>query len=1731
MNAAKRGLVETLSGRAVQLAREAVQAVGQRLGILPEIAAAIPTLSVEVVRPEDLLVLRFEFFNLGLRGHLGPPGFLARPDEGAPAFIVLQLPPQAIAEEAFFESAGTIKPAKGEEGKSPPDASVVEADLTSAKVVPVRSRISGPSRLVFSVPSEDKEIPYTLEAILLACGRYPLRVADAARVRPTSATLEGCLRFAGRFILRLVRPSLKLRRPSNLETAIEVPYRLIVSPDELATWEHATAPVARIHPGVGARRTELWHTRLETKPRSKTMRAIWARDFNSTTDFASREPPVHPALPEPFAMSLDTRDRYELVRLTSDFLHLRNPNKTRYVPRPFDVDRLLLTPLGAWMDAIGRWSPPVSDNTPPASLTVEGWRHRTTMGRDHYAEVVYKGYLFPFRHRASLVKVTERKFHPTESGGLTAYLRQRMYVVIREPDQRYFPKAMPHERKLPFNRITITTLVTPDLDQPASPDSAVADLGQSGFWPQVGGADFLFQLVAEDDEGRLIEFTAPLIFVGNDVAHDATALAKVQDSYKAAGDRRTRDFHGQKIAFVPHGENLGDTSFDVLRIRFGGIGGESLPASFDPPFYPAVDQAEVEIPAIKQLLGARQPSGVAIRFHDAYLHPADHAGNPGQVFAELVDALRLSYPGDKTGALVTPNLDVTGLSRLFGPVGGDVGALASGTFDPSRFFSSAEIGGAKILGSIALADIVPDIKLLSPVGFGKRGLDRVPKLMSRTSNGETATRLEWETRGKQGLRRDPRSILRIEEETSLAVRAEIVASLDKPGPARYEVTGELRNFALELIRVGTLGPFLKIAFDSLTFKAGSGRKVDVSAIVRRIEFACDLEFVSELEKFIPLDGFNDPPSLEVSPQGVQVGYTVALPTIVAGMFSLQNVSLAAGLHLSFEDRPARLQVGFADRHHPFLLTVSAFGGGGFLALRVGLDKLEVVEGAFEFGGCLALNLSVASGGVYVMAGIYFKLESAKVSLGGYVRCGGALEVLGLVSVSVEFFMGLSYLAGKAVGIATLTVKVEVALFTKSVNLTVERQFTSTASDPPFDVLTLLPEWGAYREAFAPLVTDPEPKVELGDVEVLITSGFDRSVYPGNNYMDWLLANTNLIWVGFFLYPSPSRAAPGKGLDSWMPKRTKDGIDSYDSVLRYLQPSGLKPGDPRTKTGWGLAPLYVGRQPNSPANFDLDLAFVSNDTAAVQGATDAWAAADAASRAGFRGEKVTGVPEMAPGFEGTTIFLDIEGPPDGIQTAEKEALLRYYRAWVSTLFVTGYKPGVYCGRGWAGELLDVDDRPVFWIVNTWKYTCKPVSATRTTIPTGPPAAGSIITYPDPDPVESGVCFAKLWQYATSPEEKMNCAVDPGDPALKRLVAIDFNSGISNDPASLWTASSRNRRLVELYRDKPAWLHDWTSFAAFELGGVPHYLSYRDEHEDTADPESKLQGRLTCARIDRAGPTLNVETVFSEVWDPGWTSFMPFMLDSQPHYLAYSSKTQFASISRIDLYGSHDGTHELLPVSDRGGWPMELTSLMPFQLGGAPHFLSYAAESDPLDPTKRWGKVRCSRIVREGEAVRVESVFADEIWRPDWTSFVPLVLDRPGLGKQPHYLAYSAITGYASIGHIDASGTHEVYRNRWLKDWKLFMPFELRGNQYYLSYRDEHEDPTNPASKLQGRLTGVRIVRDVSTVTVETVLSEKWKDSGWTALMPFALERPPFGRRPHYLAYDRRSGLVNAGYVCG
>ena len=1078
---------------------------GQRLSTLPKDLASHIT---HIIRPDDLLNLRFEFVNLSVQP--GAEARLVRIDQGAAAYIRVVFPPQHIAEQAFDRNQPIL-----------PEP-------------PIRSRAAGESRLVFVLPPGVNEIPYRVPSLLsweqwhpsVVPVALPPEYAKTARSAQVAlqAVSQGALHSQlGGYSLRLpqiIPPGGKEPSPAQVlsaaqlnaqaftaqafdrtrsvfagqkpviaepganQTAIEAPSRLILSPHQGSAWAHASSPVSRKSSETGATagatitRTELWHTRLGVREAPgqggaagvdehndflRTVRAVWSPDYLKTAAGSCGEGNRKE--------SLTAGERNQIVHLSADY-------SLPFV-KPVRANHLMLSAFGAWLDLRGDWEP----ETP---YGLESWSHRATMGRDQFVRVVCKGYLFPFGHRASLITITERTVEDQPVHG--AYLRFRQFVVVREPEMQYAkePAGTGREavegRSIPFQTVRLKTLVTPPLNP--LPD-------QADGWLQVDQRDFLFQIEAEDWDGRRCEFTAPLNFMRNTLAEYSggfgglvqkgavKARAELYNAKPEFRSRRERPLAGQKVAYAPSTEP-GDTSFETdLLVLGGGFRKEAKEGEL--LFYPLMQSATVRLAAASRLTGSN--TGVAFSLFAPFLTNGFGAGNSeGEVFAKIPEAPALNFPAARAGGVATPNLAVRGLSRRFGIVGGspdntagtweqDLLALAQGNLalatikksgQPDATFFSRFFTDAKLLGAVALADIVsPDFA----------GGSNVPRFQSVPVYGDDGslraikTRFEWHpavrdsgvfiaSKGNAGA--------------SFRITTETVMPLDG-SPATSVTSGELNNFTLDLLGgVDEKLRFLKLKFGSLGFTARDRQKPDFSASGLDIEFWGALQFLRSLESVAGGDGFSDPPSLDITAEGVRLGYTLRLPSVTTGAFSLENIAFSAGLLLPFTGAPLDLRLAFCERDNPFTLTYLVFAGGGYFGIELGTDGLHAVEAALEFGANLSLNLGVASGKAYFMVGIYFRVTQQNGSsvphLEGYVRSGAALEVLGLIAVSVQFRFALDYepASGSATGSGTVTVEVDVAFFSKSVDITLSKSF---AGDKPRTTTELL-EPGPATELFA-----------------------------------------------------------------------------------------------------------------------------------------------------------------------------------------------------------------------------------------------------------------------------------------------------------------------------------------------------------------------------------------------------------------------------------------------------------------------------------------------------------------------------------------------------------------------------------------------------------------------------------------------------------------------------------------
>jgi hypothetical protein len=813
------------------------------------------------------------------------------------------------------------------------------------------------------------------------------------------------------------------------ETVIEFPNRLRISPDSVNGW------ICRAQPLTHEGRTELWSARLGY---------AGIRAYEAVGGLPER-PGIVPA-------DQDVRD---LVTLTSTSgpdisvaaviqLTQHGVESWYYRPEPFEVQLLMLTALGASVRLKGSWKYPYVGVDPawleslgvPLPPQVTAYDHVAGTGRDQYVRIVKRGFLST-GHRASVVEVVRREFNSHYAGLVTS-----THVVPTEPELDYSPEYYPGQgREMPLRKLRIVDQISPEVSQ---------DL--AGTWGWVGDPPFLFTMVGTDALGNQVNFRLPQIFIP-DSATGQMAAVKYQTDHHGTWQV---PFGQQVMALGPErgGDPGGATTFPVESLTL-----TLTPAGHPLGHLPMMGGATVRIPAAERLTG--KPVAATVSFDPDYLGVTfDAVSDPAGAFLKVTQDLRTEFSGDQAGGLARPTAVISKIATRAGAIP-DTGDMAGA------------LGDAKLLGSIALKDLlgafnpneypVPVDPAAVKAALADTGR-RLPVPILRAqdlADGTHEVRYLWRP---VLLTSTPPPPLEFTEESRLTLDARVVRGDGTAQPLDSTVTGELLNFSL------AIDGLVRLSIDRLHFLARFGRKPEITASGFRLGFEGKLAFVQTLKDKLPADGFSKFPAIEATPDGISAGYSLTIPDVGVGVFSMHNFALAAALHIPFNDEPFTFRFAIAERQHPCTLTVSMFGGGAYFALLATGDGLRQVEAAFEFGGSFSLDLGVASGGVTVMAGIYINWTPAKLEFDGYLRCSGQLEVLGLIAVSVEFYLQLGYVnkdgGGEVAGQASITVGVRVLFFSTSVTLTVHRSFAGAAGDPTFDDLVAPADWAEYCEAFA-----------------------------------------------------------------------------------------------------------------------------------------------------------------------------------------------------------------------------------------------------------------------------------------------------------------------------------------------------------------------------------------------------------------------------------------------------------------------------------------------------------------------------------------------------------------------------------------------------------------------------------------------------------------------------------------
>ena len=686
-----------------------------------------------VTRKEDGLSLGFQFVNLTADAShniaLAAPGS---------AYVAITFPPQHVVEDAF--PAGTA----------------------FTYVTPASAYASGTTRLVFAVPTSYGvaadaggvgTFPYTLQGMLELCAvSTPVVNANAVTAAPVSpnvserealrpppeerkyetisqARIDRVIgRVDPRAALRVQRRTLRAARtmkrarvspmtsrirpldatngpvqPGANETSIELPFRLLMSPDNNTHWAFMPSPVASpATSGADAKRTELWHARPGPVDKATgmadpslggvTLRALWTRDYD-----IYNSPPASPT-------SFPTNNSY-----TNDPVALANPiapnrdaivwNTAAPTASAMNVNRLMLTPLGGTLDVNAQFDP----NKTPVHLLA--WAQTTVLGRDEYVESVNVGTLLPFGHVAAVVVVNKRAEDPTQ--GTVGVLYSQTYLVVSEPLVSYhdLPNASAYNT-FPFVAVELKQTKIPCAG--AGVTNGISATASNFVYDPTGATMVIVSATGTDFRGNPIQFTTPLYFCG---------ASGTPVSVAAVGAREWNDLsptlamNRQRIAFAPPNDGPGasatgystdGTSFETASFTLKMTTSAPTPAGL----VPIASNITLAVEALRHL--QTSPSGGtpnvdAVFNYDTLIYAAngfDAKANPNQIFlveatAGQVPSLNFSSTGaaaSNSGGLVAPAFGANALSRSQGPMAGDTtkatSALMSGAFHPTEYFGA-----------------------------------------------------------------------------------------------------------------------------------------------------------------------------------------------------------------------------------------------------------------------------------------------------------------------------------------------------------------------------------------------------------------------------------------------------------------------------------------------------------------------------------------------------------------------------------------------------------------------------------------------------------------------------------------------------------------------------------------------------------------------------------------------------------------------------------------------------------------------------------------------------------------------------------------------------------------------------------------------------------------------------------------------------------------------------------
>ena len=627
-----------------------------------------------------------------------------------------------------------------------------------------RTRTSGTSRIIFA-PSRTAAQSLSLDVAGLT--KWPdTELSVPPRVRwaadPLDKQLETDLAIGIHTPLEAAQEKVKasLVEPAPDETALELVTGLTFAPEASARLRSPQSP-----PGAAC---PLWSAQLELQPQNAAeppaqVRAVWASGFKPGNLIGSTCGGTAPlGVDPPFKTSVSSGDRAEVMMLSSavglaalravtltgldmpNSLVRRPTDEHDYVwnkpvaipndpdqrqvpqggimlPAPFSRFSARLTAFGADVDAEWHGEPVAPTPEVPffnRAFSVEKYVHRTSLGSDVFVEVVYKGFLFPYGFRVSLIKISDREAWTVGDMGAMMPSIQRLFILPK-PVEKAFPGIYQPfgGREIPVRHAHLVSGLSPELDPdemkppdglqlPPIPSSAKSgcerEIGKDRkpvgrvFWPKRRGSgkEIEFEFEADDTGVRR---SLPMIFLDNAAVHHAATVKAVVEYYNQLQDQRlrlrTENHHGGRTIFAPPSK-IGDTSFETDSLLLSARGrvvasptGSATPrnpaadgdppdpqyvmdafmeGADEPPFYPVMSEATIHVTAVDRLLGTSH-EGRRVGYARHYvLNGLDSQANKAGLYLTYLDPsglMQLHGRGEVSGGVCETPTPLAAITR------------------------------------------------------------------------------------------------------------------------------------------------------------------------------------------------------------------------------------------------------------------------------------------------------------------------------------------------------------------------------------------------------------------------------------------------------------------------------------------------------------------------------------------------------------------------------------------------------------------------------------------------------------------------------------------------------------------------------------------------------------------------------------------------------------------------------------------------------------------------------------------------------------------------------------------------------------------------------------------------------------------------------------------------------------------------------------------------------------